>query len=190
MPRYPSRWTSTARRARRRSSRLIKFKDELADLRENMDLTPLGQTKNLQGAVGPDSHAERSLITSKVGAGSGRHHLRQLQPRLRQRRRLAHRPRHHRGELAHCAPASAAARRQAAAAASRRAARRRSRWCSTATRARIYALYARALRDNAELQGKLVLEFTIAPAGEVTDVPRGLERAEGSRARAARSWRA
>ena len=33
---------------------------------------------------------------------------------------------------------------------------------------RIYALYARALRDNAELQGKLVLEFTIAPSGEVT----------------------
>ena len=33
---------------------------------------------------------------------------------------------------------------------------------------RIYSLYARALRDNAELQGKLVLEFTIAPTGEVT----------------------
>ena len=33
---------------------------------------------------------------------------------------------------------------------------------------RIYSLYARALRDNAELQGKLVLEFTIAPSGEVT----------------------
>ena len=33
---------------------------------------------------------------------------------------------------------------------------------------RIYSLYARALRDNAELQGKLVLEFTISPSGEVT----------------------
>src|SRR5580693_2507176 len=45
------------------------FKDELADLRQQMDLTPL-QTKNLSGAVGADSHAERSLITSKVGTGS------------------------------------------------------------------------------------------------------------------------
>ena len=27
---------------------------------------------------------------------------------------------------------------------------------------------ARALRDRAELQGKMVLEFTIAPSGEVT----------------------
>ena len=32
----------------------------------------------------------------------------------------------------------------------------------------IYALYSRALRDNPQLQGKLVLEFTIAPTGEVT----------------------
>ena len=49
---------------------LNKVKDELADLRDVMDLTPL-ETKNLSGAVGADSHAERSLITSKVGGGSG-----------------------------------------------------------------------------------------------------------------------
>jgi TonB family protein len=30
------------------------------------------------------------------------------------------------------------------------------------------ALYGRALRDQPELQGKIVLEFTIAPSGEVT----------------------
>ena len=32
----------------------------------------------------------------------------------------------------------------------------------------IYGLYNRALRERAELQGKLVLEFTVAPSGEVT----------------------
>jgi TonB family protein len=32
----------------------------------------------------------------------------------------------------------------------------------------IYALYSRELRQHPELQGKLVLEFTIAPSGEVT----------------------
>ncbi len=32
----------------------------------------------------------------------------------------------------------------------------------------IYAIYARALRDRPELQGMMVLEFTIAPSGEVT----------------------
>src|SRR4029077_560939 len=49
---------------------LNQVKDQLADLRDIMDLKPL-ETKNLSGAVGDDSHAERSLITSKVGAGSG-----------------------------------------------------------------------------------------------------------------------
>jgi TonB family protein len=32
----------------------------------------------------------------------------------------------------------------------------------------IYALYSRELRQHPELQGKLVLEFTIAPSGDVT----------------------
>jgi TonB family protein len=32
----------------------------------------------------------------------------------------------------------------------------------------IHALYSRALRDNPALQGKVVLEVTIAPSGEVT----------------------
>ena len=34
----------------------------------------------------------------------------------------------------------------------------------------IYAIYSRALRDNPALQGKVVLEVTIAPSGDVTDV--------------------
>jgi TonB family protein len=33
----------------------------------------------------------------------------------------------------------------------------------------IYALYERVLRQQPDLQGKLVLEFTISPAGEVTE---------------------
>ena len=32
----------------------------------------------------------------------------------------------------------------------------------------IYSLYSRALREQPELQGKMVLEFTISPTGEVT----------------------
>jgi protein TonB len=33
----------------------------------------------------------------------------------------------------------------------------------------IYAIYNRALRDDAALQGKVVLELKIAPSGAVTD---------------------
>src|SRR5205823_6786068 len=58
-------------RARRKAQKqLNQVKDELADLRDVMDLTPL-ETKNLSGSVSADAHAERSLITSKVGVGSG-----------------------------------------------------------------------------------------------------------------------
>ena len=32
----------------------------------------------------------------------------------------------------------------------------------------IYALYSRALRDKPDLKGKVVLELTIAPTGEIT----------------------
>src|SRR6266550_2980300 len=58
-------------RARNKAQKqLNQVKDELADLRDVMDLTPL-ETKNLSGSVSADAHAERSLITSKVGVGSG-----------------------------------------------------------------------------------------------------------------------
>src|SRR5256714_4045936 len=58
-------------RARRKAQKqLNQVKDELADLRDVMDLTPL-ETKNLSGSVSADAHAERSLITSRVGVGSG-----------------------------------------------------------------------------------------------------------------------
>ena len=36
------------------------------------------------------------------------------------------------------------------------------------TKSAIFALYTRALRDNPALQGKVVVELTIAPDGEVT----------------------
>jgi protein TonB len=55
-------------RQKAQNSGLLQFQDELADLRDKVDLD-VGQTKNLTGAVGADSHAERSMITSKVGAG-------------------------------------------------------------------------------------------------------------------------
>jgi len=36
-------------------------------------------------------------------------------------------------------------------------------------KAAVFALYNRALRDQPELQGKVVLELDIAPSGEVTN---------------------
>src|SRR5690606_30217038 len=58
--------------ARKKAQRAVnQFQDELADLRQNLPVVPVEQTRNLTGEVGADSRAERSLITSKVGAASG-----------------------------------------------------------------------------------------------------------------------
>jgi TonB family protein len=147
---------------------LNQVKDELADLRDVMDLTPL-ETKNLSGAVGADSHAERSLITSKVGAGSGGitsanasrgfgtgagsltgHDATAVSSGIV------------RSGLNNRAPATSGGGGKPARS------REEIELVFDRNKGRIYSLYARALRDNAELQGKLVLEFTISPTGEVT----------------------
>jgi periplasmic protein TonB len=147
---------------------LNQVKDELADLRDVMDLTPL-ETKNLSGSVGADAHAERSLITSKVGAGSGGitsanasrgfgtgagsltgHDATAVTSGIA-RSGLNNRP-----------PATSGGGGKPARS------REEIELVFDRNKGRIYSLYERALRENAELQGKLVLELTISPSGEVT----------------------
>ena len=144
------------------------FKDELADLRQQMDLTPL-QTKNLSGAVGADSHAERSLITSKVGTGSAGitsanssrgfgtgagsltgHDTTSVTSSIARTGLNGSNPTHSGG--------SGKASRTAEEIAT----------IFDRNKGAIYAIYNRATRSNPELQGKLVLEFTITPSGDVT----------------------
>lgn len=157
-------------RAREKAQKqLNQVQDELADLREQMDLTPLAQTKNLTGAVGADTHAERSLITSKVGVGSGGittanssrgfgtgagsltgHNTTGVTSNIANSGLNARDP--NRG-----GPGGKAAR-----------SREEIELVFDRNKGAIYSLYSRALRDQPELQGKLVLEFTVAPSGEVT----------------------
>jgi protein TonB len=155
-------------RKKAQQSGLLKLKDELADLRQNVDLTPLGQTRNLQGAVGQDSHAERSLIASKVGSGSAGittanssrgfgsgagsltgHDTTAVSSRI----------------------AAASGNGSVAKGGSGKPSRSEEEIALVfdSNKGAIYALYGRALRDQPDLQGKLVLEFTISPAGEVTE---------------------
>jgi periplasmic protein TonB len=147
---------------------LNQVKDELADLRDIMDLKPL-ETKNLSGAVGADTHAERSLITSKVGAGSGG--ITSANASRGFGTGAGSLTGHETTAVNSGIVASGLnARGPAASGGGGKAARSREEieLIFDRNKGRIYSLYARALRDNAELQGKLVLEFTIAPNGEVT----------------------
>lgn len=147
---------------------LNQFKDELADLREQMDLTPM-QTKNLSGAVGADTHAERSLITSKVGSGSSGI------TSANSSRGFGTGAGSLTGHDTTAVTSSIArsglnSRGPTRTGSSGKAARSREEIETVFDRNKgsIYALYNRATRSNPELQGKLVLEFTISPAGEVT----------------------
>src|SRR5579862_8618832 len=147
---------------------LNQVKDQLADLRDIMDLKPL-ETKNLSGAVGADAHAERSLITSKVGAGSGG--ITSADSSRGFGSGAGSLTGHETTAVASGIVRSGLnARGPAQSGGGGKAARSREEieMVFDRNKGRIYSLYARALRDNAELQGKLVLEFTIAPNGDVT----------------------
>ncbi|MGH8230419.1 MAG: TonB family protein [Steroidobacteraceae bacterium] len=155
-------------RKKAQNSGLLKFQDELADLRQNVDLTQLGKTKNLQGAVGQDSHAERSLIASKIGGtsagittanasrgfGTGAGSLSGHDTTAVSSRIVA-----------------AGGGNSVSKGGSGKPSRSQEEIALVFDRNKgaIYALYGRALRDIPDLQGKLVLEFTIAPSGEVTE---------------------
>jgi TonB family protein len=149
---------------------LNQVKDELADLREQLDMTQLAQTKNLSGAVGADSHAERNLITSKAGAGSSGITTSSVGSRGFGTG-AGSLTGHDTGAVASgIARSGLNARGPTRTGGSGKAARSREEIELVFDRQKgaIYSLYSRALRDTPELQGKMVLEFTISPAGEVT----------------------
>jgi protein TonB len=155
-------------RKKAQNSGLLKFQDELADLRQNVDLTPLGQTRNLQGAIGQESHAERSLIASKAGGASAGITTANASRGFGTGA----------GSLTGHDTAAVSSRIVAAgggASVSKGGSGKPSRsqeeiaLVFDRNKGAIYALYGRALRDTPDLQGKLVLEFTIAPSGEVTE---------------------
>jgi periplasmic protein TonB len=152
----------------RAQAQLEQVQDQLADLRQEFDMEPL-QTKNLSGAVGATTSAERSMITSKVGAASGGitsaagsrgfgtgagsltgHDTTAVSSGI--------------------ARSGLNARGPTRTGNSGKAARSREEieLVFDRNKGAIYALYSRALRETPELQGKMVLEFTISPSGEVT----------------------
>jgi TonB family protein len=147
---------------------LDRLKDELADLRRDLAVEPAGQTKNLTGAVGADSKAERSLIASKAGTGSAG-----VQSTSSSRgfgsgagSLTGHTTTSVNSRVAAIGAGGTATRSGNSGKASRSA--EEISQVFDRNKGAIYALYSRALRDRPELQGKMVLEFTIAPTGEVT----------------------
>lgn len=150
-----------------RNTGMLALQDELKDLRENVQLD---QPKPEDTNTGPDVRSERSLITSAVGSASsgintsamsrgfgggagaiGTHTTTSVPPP---------------SSVVGNGRGGEGVRKGGSGKASR--SREEIEMVFDRNKGALYALYTRAQRDNAELQGKLVLELTIAPAGDVT----------------------
>jgi TonB family protein len=154
--------------ARERAERSIdKFKDQLAELRQQMSDTPV-ETRNLTSAVHAESHAERSLITARAGEASAGITSAPMSRGFGGGAGSLHGP--DAAKVTSAIMQSGLNSHSPSAGRSGAAGRSEEEIAVVFDRNKgaIYALYQRALRMNPMLQGKLVLEFTIAPSGVVT----------------------
>jgi periplasmic protein TonB len=148
---------------------LLAMKDELEDLREALEPTQMSSAPMI-GRVEGESGAERALVTARTGVGSGGINTGKLSSGF------GSGPGNLKGHAAGTAVPSFADKIGDDRAASRtgsggRASRSREEIeiVFDRNKSAIYALYSRALREQPELQGKVVVQLTIAPSGEVTD---------------------
>ena len=149
---------------------LLAMKDQLEDLREAFEPVQSSSAPMI-GRVEGASRAERALVTGRTGVGSGGINTGQLSSGF------GSGPGNLKGHAAGTAAPSFAEkigddRAQASRTGSgSRASRSREEIeiVFDRNKSAIYALYSRALREQPELQGKVVVQLTIAPSGEVTD---------------------
>jgi len=152
--------------ARKKASKALQVFDELAALRDQ-SVIDKAQQKNLSNAVGEQTRSERSIITSKVGVGSGGINT-------------ANMSRSFGGGSGSLTGRDTTTVSSNLGSADGRAQVTRTSGSGKGARSReeveltfdrnkgaIYALYSRALRDTPDLKGKVVLEITIAANGEV-----------------------
>lgn len=156
-------------RQRAESVGLLAMKDELAALRDAFEPSNTN-VKNLQAKVDGPSRAERSVLTSNVGAASGGVST------APSSRGFGGGAGSLRGVATTQASPSFGDRFGRQASVQRegnggKAARSREEveLMFDRNKSALYALYNRALRDSPALQGKLVVQLTIAPSGEVTE---------------------
>jgi protein TonB len=152
----------------RAAAAFMPFQDQLADLRENRNVDTATAQRPLTDASRPGDLTERSVITSKVGQGSGGINTSGMS-------------RGFGGGGGGSLSGRATTQVTSGLGGDGRAGAARTGSGGKAARSReeielvfdrnkgaIYALYSRALRSTPTLQGKVVLELTIAPSGEVT----------------------
>lgn len=155
-------------REKAQKSGLLKLQDQLAALRDSSVLDKAAMTKNLSGKVDETTRSERNMITSKVGAGSGGINTASLSRGYGggQGSLTGHNTTQVTSAVLNAKPEDGVRRGSG----SNKATRSEEEIATIFDRNKgaIYAIYTRALRDKPELKGKVVLELTISPAGDIT----------------------
>ena len=125
-------------------------------------------TKNLTGKVGENNAFGAFAHHIESRWFERRHQHRELESRLWRRRRLVERPYHDTGDL--LGPDGSKLHDGVQRTGTGKASRSEEEIALVFDRNKgaIYSIYTRALRDKPDLQGKLVLELTISPQGEIT----------------------
>jgi periplasmic protein TonB len=157
-------------RKKAEKSGLLAMKDQLEDLREALGPTEMTSAPMI-GKVEGASRAERSVVTARTGVGSGGINTGQLSSGF------GSGPGNLKGHAAGTAVPSfaekiGADKEQASrSGAGGRASRSREEIeiVFDRNKSAIYSLYSRALREQPDLEGKVVVQLTIAPSGDVTD---------------------
>jgi TonB family protein len=155
-------------RSKAAATGLLALADQLAELRD-LDVDTKADATPLNAGVGDRTRVDRALLTARAGEGSGGIAVGKASSGF--------------GGGSTGLKGVATAKVSSGVDAAPAAEAQRSGRSSKAARTReevelvfdrnksaIYAIYSRALRDSPALQGKVVLEVTIAPSGDVTDV--------------------
>src|SRR5262245_11825816 len=150
------------------SSGLLAMSQALAELRQ-LDVATKPDAKPINAGAGEKTRVDRALLTAKAGEGSTGIAVSSVSSGFGGG--AAALKGHDTARVA--APPSAAPAADAVERSGRSLKGSRTReeieLVFDRNKSAIYALYSRALRDRPTLQGKVVLEVTIAPSGDVTD---------------------
>jgi hypothetical protein len=155
-------------RERAASTGVMAFADKLADLRSNDAIAAATAADGLAAGAGETRHNERSVVTAQGGRASGGINTAGLSRDTgggglggREVTSVA-------SSVGGGGGASAAGSGGGGASGANTRSREEIELVFDRNKAAIYALYNRALRSDPMLRGRLVLELSIAPNGEVT----------------------
>jgi periplasmic protein TonB len=150
------------------ASGLLALSDQLAELRD-MDVKTNVDAKSLNAGAGERTRVDRSILTARTGSGSGGIAVGEVSKGFGGGSTGL--KGHATAKVSSATTESGAAPEAQRSGKSAKAARTREEieLVFDKNKSAIYSLYSRALRENPALQGKVVLEVTIAPTGEVTE---------------------